>query len=206
MGTYCVHTCHVFCIQIHNGLKFKFSQSLDKGLVLSSTWIWWYSFVKIEEHFLQNLWNGIKHWQKLIWNKSFYKDLCECLLMRSVDMCMCLCSSTFAHVLCDDVNGLLRNHSVKLHQLVVAEFLHDLSLFQEGLRGHGARLQSLHCHFSGAIPRSWHMHTHATISTAGTSIHIPIDTDLTILPSNLKTWFTAERQLKLKTGRSFSLK
>lgn len=37
MGTYCVHMCHVLCIQIHNGLKFKFSQSLDKGLVLFST-------------------------------------------------------------------------------------------------------------------------------------------------------------------------
>ena len=135
------------------------------GLIFS-TWIWWYSFVKIEEHVLQNLWDSIKHWQELIWTKSFYKDLCECLLMRSVSKC--LCSSTFAHVLCDDVNGLLRNHSVKLHQLVVAEFLHDLSLLQEGLRGHGARLKSLHCYFSGAIPCSWHMHTHATISTAGT--------------------------------------
>ena len=83
---------------------------------------------------------------------------------------MRVCESTFAHVLCDDVNGLLGHHGVKLHQLIVAEFLHDLSLLQEGLRGHGARLQCLHRHFSGAIPRSWY--THTGIRTAGTAIHI----------------------------------
>lgn len=57
-------------------------------------------------------------------------------------MCVCVCvdSSTFAHVLCDDVNGLLGHHGVQLHQLIVTEFLHNLSLLQEGLWGHGAGL------------------------------------------------------------------
>lgn len=77
---------------------------------------------------------------------------------------------TFAHVLSDDVNGLLRHHGIELHQLVVAEFLHDLSLLQEGLRGHGARLQSLHCHLSCAVPRSWN--THAGIRILQTSVCI----------------------------------
>lgn len=78
MGTYCVHMCHVLCIQIHNGLKFKFSQSLDKGLVLFSTWIWWYSFVKIEEHFFTEF---------MKWHKTLAKtNLEDILLQRSVWM------------------------------------------------------------------------------------------------------------------------
>jgi hypothetical protein len=34
------------------------------------------------------------------------------------------------------------------------ELLHDLGFFQEGLGRHGARLQRLHRHLSGAVPRS----------------------------------------------------
>lgn len=59
---------------------------------------------------------------------------------------------TLAHVLSDDVDGLLRHHGVELHQLVMPQFLHDLSLLQEGLGGHGPRLQSFHCHLGRAIP------------------------------------------------------
>lgn len=108
------------------------------------------------------------------------------------EQCVCLCSSTFAHVFCDDVNGLLRHHGVELHQLVVAEFLHDLSLLQEGLGGHGARLQSLHRHLSGAVPRSWRTHTHTHLLASVQQKHPFIFTahhfksDLTTLPSNLK--------------------
>lgn len=40
-------------------------------------------------------------------------------------------SPTFAHVLCDDVNRLFRDDSVELHQLVMSQFLHDLSFLQE---------------------------------------------------------------------------
>lgn len=61
---------------------------------------------------------------------------------------------TFGHVLGDDINGLLRHHSIKRHQFVVSELLHDLGLLEEGLRWHGARLQSLYCHLSCAIPRA----------------------------------------------------
>lgn len=61
---------------------------------------------------------------------------------------------TFAHVLGDDIDGLLGHHSVQLHQLIVSELLHDLSLLQEGLRRHGARFQRLYRHLCGAVPRA----------------------------------------------------
>lgn len=77
-------------------------------------------------------------------------------------------ASTFAHVLCDNVNGLFRHHGVKLHQLVMVELLHDLSLLQERLWGHGTRPQGLHRHLCGAIPGSWHTQKRFenTLSTA----------------------------------------
>lgn len=59
---------------------------------------------------------------------------------------------TFAHEFCYNVDGLLRHHSIERHQFVMSEFLHDLSLLQEGLWGHCARLQGLNCHLSSAIP------------------------------------------------------
>lgn len=59
---------------------------------------------------------------------------------------------TLSHVLSDDVNGLLGDDSVKLHQLLVAEFLHHLRFLQEGLGRHSARLQSLDGHAGRAIP------------------------------------------------------
>lgn len=63
---------------------------------------------------------------------------------------------TLAHELGDNVNGLLRHDGVELHQLVMTESLHDLSLLQEGLRGHGSWLQSLHRYLGGAVPHAWH--------------------------------------------------
>ncbi len=63
---------------------------------------------------------------------------------------------TLAHELGDNVYGLLRHHGIELHQLVVAESLHDLSLLQEGLRGHGSWLQSLHRYLGGTVPHAWH--------------------------------------------------
>lgn len=37
----------------------------------------------------------------------------------------------------------------------MSELLHDLSLLEEGFRRHGARLQGLDGHLSGAVPRAW---------------------------------------------------
>lgn len=59
---------------------------------------------------------------------------------------------TLAHVLRDDVDGLLRHHRVQLHQLLMPQFLHDLGLLKEGLRRHRAGLQSFDGHPGGAIP------------------------------------------------------
>lgn len=61
---------------------------------------------------------------------------------------------TFSHVLCDDINGLLGHHSIERNQFVVPELLHDLSLLEEGLGRHGARLQRLYGHLGGAVPRA----------------------------------------------------
>lgn len=47
---------------------------------------------------------------------------------------------TLSHVLCDDVDRFLGHHGVQLNQLFVSQFLHDLSLLEESLRGHGAGL------------------------------------------------------------------
>ena len=84
--------------------------------------------------------------------------VCACLRTRShVCVCVCACVSgvTLAHVLGDDVDGLLRHHGVQLHQLLVPQLLHDLRLHQEGLGGHGARLQGLDGHARRAVPRSY---------------------------------------------------
>lgn len=62
---------------------------------------------------------------------------------------------TFAHKFCYNVDGLLRHHSVERYQFVMSEFLHDLSLLQEGLWRHGAWLQGLNSHLSSAIPCAW---------------------------------------------------
>lgn len=61
---------------------------------------------------------------------------------------------TFAHKLCNDVYGFLRHHGVQRHQFVVSQFLHDLSLLQEGFWRHGAWFQGLDSHLSSAIPRA----------------------------------------------------
>ena len=62
---------------------------------------------------------------------------------------------TFAHVLRDDVNGLLRHDRVELHQLVMLQLLHDLRLLQEGLRRHGAWLKGLYGYFCISIPGTY---------------------------------------------------
>lgn len=62
---------------------------------------------------------------------------------------------TLSHVLCDDVDRLLGHHSVQLHQLLVSQFLHDLGFLEEGLGGHGARLQSLYRNTRRSVPCSW---------------------------------------------------
>lgn len=69
-----------------------------------------------------------------------------------VSICVCVSISTFAHELRHDVYGLLRHDGVKRHQLVMSQFLHDLSLLQKGLWRHGAWLQGLDGHLSGAVP------------------------------------------------------
>ena len=84
---------------------------------------------------------------------------CLCLFAHAIT-CMCVCVRvclrvTLAHVLGDDVDGLLRHHGVQLHQLLVPQLLHDLRLHQEGLGGHGARLQGLDGHARRAVPRSY---------------------------------------------------
>lgn len=61
---------------------------------------------------------------------------------------------TLAHELSDNVNGLLRHNGVELNQLVMTESLHDLSLLQKGLGGHGSWLQSLHRYLGGAVPHA----------------------------------------------------
>lgn len=61
---------------------------------------------------------------------------------------------TFGHVLRDDVDRLLRHHSVKLHQFLMPELLHDLSLLEKSFRGHGSWFQSLYGHACCAIPSS----------------------------------------------------
>lgn len=61
---------------------------------------------------------------------------------------------TLAHILSDNINGFFRHHSVELHQLLVSQFLHDLSLLQEGFRRHGARFQRLDGHSRRPVPRA----------------------------------------------------
>lgn len=61
---------------------------------------------------------------------------------------------TLTHVLCDYIDGFFRHHGVELDQLLVPQFLHDLGLLQEGLRRHGARLQSLYGDSCGTVPGS----------------------------------------------------
>lgn len=62
---------------------------------------------------------------------------------------------TLSHVLRDDVDRFLWHHGVELNQLFVSQLLHDLSLLEEGLRRHGAGLQSLYRHTRRTVPCSW---------------------------------------------------
>lgn len=59
---------------------------------------------------------------------------------------------TLSHVLSDDVNGLLGDDGVKLHQLLMPELLHHLRLLQERFGRHGARLQGLDGHTRRPVP------------------------------------------------------
>lgn len=62
---------------------------------------------------------------------------------------------TFAHKLSNNVYGLLRHHGIERYQFVMPQFLHDLSLLQESLWRHGARLQGLDRHLSRTVPCAW---------------------------------------------------
>lgn len=69
------------------------------------------------------------------------KQDCACGASITLSKCIHECTDayikaapTFAHVLCDYIDGLLGHHGVQLHQLIVSELLHDLSFLQEGLR------------------------------------------------------------------------
>lgn len=61
---------------------------------------------------------------------------------------------TLAHVLCHNVDGLFRDHSVQLDQLLMPELLHNLSFLQKGLWRHGAGLQGLNGNPRGPVPRA----------------------------------------------------
>ncbi len=63
-------------------------------------------------------------------------------------MCKCL---TVLHVLGDDVNGLLRNHSEKTHQSRVLQGLHQVRLSQESADGHSTGLEILDSHLTVVV-------------------------------------------------------
>ena len=97
----------------------------------------------------------------------------------SVCVCVCVCvcvpaspGVTLAHVLGDDVDGLLGHHGVQLHQLLVPQLLHHLRLHEEGLGGHGARLQGLDGHARRAVPRSYVATGASVVLVHLTDIHL----------------------------------
>lgn len=53
---------------------------------------------------------------------------------------------TFGHELRDDVDGLLCDHCMQLHQLVMLQSFHEVGLRQEGLHRHAPWLHGLHGH------------------------------------------------------------
>lgn len=55
-------------------------------------------------------------------------------------------SLTVLHELGDDVDGLLRDHGKEAHEPQVLQVLHQVSLGQESVDGHGALLQTLYSH------------------------------------------------------------
>lgn len=63
--------------------------------------------------------------------------------------------STFGHELRDDEDGLLRDHCVKLHQLVVLQSFHQVGLCQEGLHRHAPWLHRLHGHLGVPVVGGW---------------------------------------------------
>ena len=79
---------------------------------------------------------------------------------------------TVSHVLGDDVDGLLRHHGVQLHQLLVPQLLHHLRLHEEGLGGHGARLQGLDGHARRAVPRTYVATGASVVLVHLTDIHL----------------------------------
>jgi hypothetical protein len=62
---------------------------------------------------------------------------------------------TILHVFCDNVDGLLSNHSIEPDQPLVLQLLHEVGLSQEGIRGHAALLQALHCHLRVPVVVPW---------------------------------------------------
>lgn len=62
---------------------------------------------------------------------------------------------TVLHVFRDDVDGLLGDHRVEPDQPLVLQLLHEVGLCQEGIGGHAALLQALHCHLRVPVVVSW---------------------------------------------------
>lgn len=62
---------------------------------------------------------------------------------------------TILHVFSDDVDGLLGDHCIQPDQPLVLQLLHEVGLGQEGIRGHAALLQALHCHLCVSIVVPW---------------------------------------------------
>lgn len=77
-------------------------------------------------------------------------------------LCLHECVSAFAcltvlHVLCDDINGLLCNHSEKSHESRVLQGLHQVCFSQESTDGHGTWLETLDSHSTVVViqPYKW---------------------------------------------------
>lgn len=63
--------------------------------------------------------------------------------------------STFGHELRDDINGLLCDHGMQLHQLVMLQSFHQVGLCQEGLHRHAPWLHGLHGHLGVLVVGGW---------------------------------------------------
>lgn len=63
--------------------------------------------------------------------------------------------STFGHELRDDVDGLLGDHCIQLHQLIMPQSLHQVGLRQEGLHRHAPWLHHLHGYLGVLVVGGW---------------------------------------------------
>lgn len=62
---------------------------------------------------------------------------------------------TFGHELCDDVDGLLCDHGMQLHQLVVLQSFHQVGFCQERVHRHAPGLHRLHGHLGVLVVGGW---------------------------------------------------